>query len=68
MRETTRRKAIENNLKLVGGIAAKDMSKVILLIERLKENKNIKYYVIESIVFNENTHDGEIKVSFWGEN
>jgi hypothetical protein len=66
MRETTRKQAIENNLKLVGGITAKDISKVILLIERLKEDKNIKYYIIESIVFNENTHDGEIRVSFWG--
>jgi len=66
MKETTRKQAAENNLKLVGGITANDMSKVILLIERLKENKNIKFYIIESIVFNENTHDGEIQVSFWG--
>ena len=68
MRETTRKQAIENNLKLLGSVTAKDMSKVILLIERLKENKNVRYYIIESIVFNENTSDGEIQVSFWSEN
>jgi len=68
MKETTRKQALEKNLKLLGSVTAKDMSKIILLIERMKENKNIKYYIIESIVFNENTHDGEIQVSFWGEN
>ena len=66
MKETTRKQALENNLKLLGSVTAKDMSKVILLIERLKENENIKYYIIESIVYNENTSDGEIQVSFWG--
>ena len=67
MKEITRQQALEKELKLVGKLSAKDMSKIILLIERLKENKKIKYYIIESIVFNENTHDGEISVSFWGE-
>ena len=65
MKEITRKQAIEKNLNLVGSLFERDMSKTILFIERLKENKNIKYYTIESIIFNENTHDGEIKVSFW---
>jgi len=67
MKEITKQQATENNLKLVGTMAGKDMSKIILIIERLKENKKVKYYIIESIVFNENTHDGEIRVSFWSE-
>jgi len=66
MKEITREKAIENNLKLIGNITDIDMSKIILVIERLKENKNIKYYTIESIIYNENTGNGEINVSFWG--
>jgi hypothetical protein len=65
MREITRQNAIESQLKLVGNVSARDMSKIILLIERMKENKNIKYYIIESIVYNENTGNGEIHVSFW---
>jgi len=68
MKEITRQQAIENQLQLFGKLSENDMSKIILLIERLKENKNIKYYVVESIVFNENTYEGEIHISFWGEN
>jgi hypothetical protein len=64
MKEITKQQALESKLKLVGRICGKDMSKIILVIERLKE-KNIKYYMIESIVFNQNTQDGEICVSFW---
>lgn len=67
MKEITRKQAEEGNLKLIGNIAGKDMSKVILLIERLKENKKIKYYVVELIVYNQNTQEGEIQVSFWGD-
>jgi len=67
MKEITKKQAIEKNLKLINKITGKDMSKIILLIERLKENKTIKYYAIDSIIFNENTQDGEIQVSFWGD-
>ncbi|MFA5258790.1 MAG: hypothetical protein WC979_06320 [Candidatus Pacearchaeota archaeon] len=67
MKEITRKQAESRNLKLIGNIALGDMSKAILLIERLKENKKINYYVVELIVFNQNTNEGEIQVSFWGE-
>jgi hypothetical protein len=67
MREITKEQAIENKLKPIGKISGKDMSKIILAMERLKENNNIKYYIIESIVYNENTGNGEINVSFWGD-
>jgi len=66
MKEINREQATEKNLKLIGKASEKDMSKIILLIERMKEYKNIEYYMIESIIFNENTQDGEIKISFWG--
>lgn len=45
MKEITKKQIIENNLRLIGKMTGKDMSKIILLIERLKENKKIKYYV-----------------------
>jgi hypothetical protein len=67
MQEITKKQAVEKNYKLIANYAEKDMSKIILLIERLKENKKIKYYIIESIIFNENTHEGEMRVSFWGD-
>lgn len=67
MKEITRKQAEERNLNFIGKFTGKDMSHVILLIEDLKENKKIKYYVMESIVFNENTQEGEIQVSFWGD-
>jgi hypothetical protein len=65
MLEITKQKAIERNLKLIGRINGKDMSKIILMMERLKENKKIKYYIIESIIYNEKTQEGNIIVSFW---
>lgn len=67
MKEITRKQAEAENLKLIGNIALSDFSKVILLIERFKENKRIKYYIVELIVFNQNTSEGEIQVSFWGD-
>ena len=59
--------AEKNNLKYICSITDNDMSKIILVIERLKENKNIKYYIVEIILFNQLTHKGQIKVSFWGD-
>ena len=59
--------AEKNNLRHIGSIVDNDMSKIILMLERLKENKDIKYYIVEIILFNQLTHDGEIKVSFWGD-
>jgi len=66
MKEITKKQAIERKLRHIASYSEKDMSKIILLIERLKENKDIKYYIIESIIYNENTSDGEMHISFWG--
>ncbi len=41
MKEITKQHAIDGHLKLIGRATEKDTSKIILLIERLKENKNI---------------------------
>ena len=59
--------AEKNNLRHIGSIVDNDMSKIILMLERLKENKDIKYYIVEIILFNQLTHKGQIKVSFWGD-
>jgi hypothetical protein len=67
MKEITKKQAAESKLKLIGKISGEDMSKIILAMERLKEKKEIKYYVIESIIYNENNSNGEIHVSFWGD-
>ncbi len=67
MQLTTKEQVIENNLKLLGRISENDMSKVAIIMERLKENKRIKYYIIDMIIFNQNTHTGIIEVSFWGD-
>ena len=59
--------AEKNNLRHIGSIVDNDMSKIILMLERLKENKDIKYYIVEIILFNQLTHKGQIKVSFLGD-
>ena len=59
--------AERNKLSNICSIIENDMSKVILIIERLKENKDIKYYIVEMILFNQLTHKGQIKVSFLGD-
>ena len=56
-----------NNLKKVGRVIEEDMSKVILMIERLKENKKIKYYCVDLILFDEYNHKGNIEISFWSD-
>jgi hypothetical protein len=67
MREITSNNIKEKNLKLIGRIANSDFSKVILLMERCKENKKIKYYLMDFIFYNEKTQKGYFKVSFWGD-
>lgn len=57
----------KNNLRLIKTYSNNDMSKIILLIERLKEDERIKYYSVDLILFNQKTHKSEIKISFWGE-
>ena len=66
MKEATKEYVKSNNLKMLGSLTSNDMSKVILMIERLKENKEIKYYTVDLILFNQNNHNGTIHVSFWG--
>ncbi|MBS3092642.1 hypothetical protein J4466_04445 [Candidatus Pacearchaeota archaeon] len=65
MKQITKSYAQLNNLKKVGKITNNDMSKIILMMERLKENKKINYYIVDMIVFNQETHEGKIEVSFW---
>jgi len=67
MREISKEYVKLNNLKRLGSLTSNDMSKVILMIERLKENKRIKYYTVDLILFNQYAHEGVINVSFWGE-
>jgi len=67
MREITNEYALSKNMKKVWEISVNDMSKVILMIERLKENKRIKYYTVDLILFNQYAHEGVINVSFWGD-
>jgi hypothetical protein len=58
---------LENHqyLKKIDVIRDSDMSKVILKLERLKENKKIKYYCVDFIVFDPVKHIGEIQISLW---
>ncbi|VVB79011.1 Uncharacterised protein [uncultured archaeon] len=65
MREITFNQIREKNLKLVGRISSVDFSKVILMIERAKDNTAIKYYLMDFIFYNQNTQEGYFKVSFW---
>ena len=60
--------AKQNNLKKVGNIVQEDMSKVILMIERLKEHKKIHFYTLDLILFDEINHQGTIQISFWNKN
>lgn len=68
MKQITKDYAKKNRLKLIRSVSGNDMSKIILAIERLKEDKTIRYYTMDMILFNQLTHKGEISVSFWGEN
>lgn len=65
MKQVTKLYAELNNLKKLGSITNTDMSRIILIMERLKENKNVKYYSVDLILFNQETHAGEINISFW---
>lgn len=58
--------AKSKNLKIIGTINEDDMSKAILKMERSKENPEIKYYSVDLILFNQETHVGEIKLTLWG--
>ena len=67
MKQISKEKIKSNNLKMIGSITDNDMSKIILAMERLKEDKRIKYYLVDLILFNQITHKGKIVVSFWGD-
>jgi hypothetical protein len=67
MKQITKAYAKKENLKLIKSISGEDMSKMILLIERLKEERSIKYYSMDLILFDQINHYGEIIVSFWGD-
>ena len=65
MKQITSTYAELNNLKRIGKISDNDMSKIILMIERLKESNKANYYIMDMIIFNQETHEGKIDVSFW---
>ncbi|MBI2629290.1 hypothetical protein HYW74_04350 [Candidatus Pacearchaeota archaeon] len=67
MKQINKSYAEINNLKRIGKITDNDMSKIIIMMERLKENKKINYYIVDMIIFNQETHEGKIEVSFWGD-
>ena len=67
MIEVTKKEIDEKDLRLVGRVGNSDFSKMILLMERFKENKKIKYYMMDFIFYNEKTQAGEFIVSFWQE-
>jgi len=67
MQEITKEYAELNNLKKLAKARNSDISKLILLVERLKENKKIKYYSMDLIIFDSINHRGEIEISFWGD-
>lgn len=68
MKLITRREADSRGLKKIGSIIEEDMSKVILIIERLKERKEIEFYSADLILFDEINHIGNIEISFWKSN
>ena len=65
MKLITQQEAEYLGLQKIGTIVDEDMSKVILMIERLKENKSITYYSADLILFHEVNHIGNIAISFW---
>ncbi|VVB79007.1 Uncharacterised protein [uncultured archaeon] len=67
MEEINLEQAEEMNLKLIGRVIGNNLSLVTLLIKRFGEKENVKYYMIERLILNEE-NDGEISVSFWGDN
>lgn len=67
MIEITLEYAKIHNLKKLGIIQDTDMSKIIIKLERLKENKNIKYYCMDFIVFDPVRQIGNMEVSLWAD-
>lgn len=67
MYEITKEEAIENNLKFMGSFVGTNLSQTVLMMERYSENPYIKYYIMEYLAVDEESHDGLIKVSFWCE-
>ncbi|MGV8152412.1 MAG: hypothetical protein ACP5OG_04980 [Candidatus Nanoarchaeia archaeon] len=65
MKQITEDYALKHNLKKAGKIRNSDMSKIILLMQRLKEDKKIKYYCMDMIIFEPESNKGDIQVSFW---
>jgi hypothetical protein len=65
MKEITIKEAKDKNLKLIGNFLGNNLSRTILILERCKENKKIRYYSMNFIALNEETHNGNIFVSFW---
>lgn len=67
MKEISKKYAKDNSLKQIGIIKDRDMSKIILKLERLKENKKIKYYCMDFIIFDPAKDVGEIEISLWAD-
>ena len=65
MKEISKKHAFEHGLSKVGTIQDGDMSKIILKLERAKEDKKIKYYCMDFIIFDAVKPLGNIEVSLW---
>lgn len=67
MKEITKEQAKENNLKFIQRIQGTNLSQTILIMQRYQEFREVKYYIMEFTALNEETHNGQILVSFWGD-
>ena len=65
MKKISNEFALANNLVSLGRIVENDMSKALLILERISEKKEIDYYSLDSILFNQSNHKVEITISFW---
>jgi len=64
MKEITRLEAKQRNLRFMGNVIGKNLSQTVLMLERFKESKK-GYYSVDLIALNEETHNGQIMISFW---
>lgn len=65
MKEITSNEAKARNLKLIGNLMGNNLSQAVCMLERFKEKDKIKYYSVNFIVLDEETHNGQISISFW---
>ena len=65
MKEVTNKEIKEKNLKFITQIVGTNLSHTILILQRMQEISQIDYYLMEFVAVNEETHNGQIIVSFY---